>query len=103
MGIKHTPGPWYGPHSRKLSTLPAFFAKRAMVEVVSTVSDMVPIADCGPADCIENLANARLIAAAPRLASAAEALLEAIGYVTGIEKERREMIAALNDALGAVS
>lgn len=45
-------------------------------------------------------ANAALIAAAPEIAYTAEALLEVIGHVTGIEPQRKALIAALKKGLG---
>ena len=48
----------------------------------------------------DKTANARLIAAAPDLLTAAEALLDKIGYVTWIEPERRALIAAIANATG---
>lgn len=48
----------------------------------------------------EKEATAHLMAAAPAMRAAAEALLAKIGDVTGIESERRAMMSALNDAKG---
>lgn len=91
---KHTPGPWvYAKNSQEI------WCKEGGKTVAKLAygNNIIPRF---PSEAAECQANARLIAAAPRLVSAAEALLEVIGGVTGIEKERREMIAALTEALG---
>jgi hypothetical protein len=77
---KHTPGKWFyrvNEHNQ-----PCVYDEDGFIAICSNRND------------------ARLIAASPRLASAAEALLEVIGHVTGIESQRKEMIAALKEALG---
>lgn len=48
----------------------------------------------------EKTATAHQMAAAPAMFAAAQALLEKIGGVTGIETERKAMIHALADAAG---
>lgn len=48
----------------------------------------------------EKAATAHLMGAAPAMFKAAEALLEKIGHVTGIEPERAALIRALKDAVG---
>lgn len=48
----------------------------------------------------EKASTAHLMGAAPAMFKAAEALLEKIGHVTGIEPERAALSRALKDAVG---
>jgi hypothetical protein len=91
---KFTPGPWQ------------FYADTPSVDpnwhIVTNASRMRVLANVHiePGNPMD-LANARLIAAAPELFATSEALLEKIGHICGIETERRALIAAINKAVSA--
>lgn len=65
--VKHTPGPWYVAHRGP--------ENRLICNRDITVAEVLD--DCHP-DADQELANARLIAAAPELLEACQALVRAI-------------------------
>ena len=93
--MKHTPGPWLFRERRVNAgdmTAPRW-------SVLAGGDESILICSLKRYD-EEDAANARLIAAAPELLEAAEALLEKIGHVCGVETERRALLRALAKATG---
>ena len=101
---KHTPGPWFitNPHSMGTFYIESRIRPGILQEVAS----------CGPTENNDHReANARLIAAAPDLLAALQAVLDSLGALTKrhellnymSEQEADSVFAAIAKALGETS
>lgn len=91
MNTKHTAGEWTWNEMATITVETEESHPMVIAAVYDRKWHTMPVLE-------EREANAKLIAAAPDLLRTAEALLEKIGHVTGVEPERRALIAAITKA-----